>query len=168
MGLFIDGIASILTKIFAGRIDNLIDPKGRQDVIKASNDYKKSVENLRNHLESPAVKKELADAGLKPEDFGIYNKAKDDRTYQTEVKNIEHQLTNKRRNKMGAKVYITEREGRADYKVYFVERDREQKNHQLITDGQLVASESRANIKVAIVKRPREANILITRKNFPK
>ncbi len=168
MGLFTDGIASILTKIFAGRIDNLIDPKGRQEVIKASNDYKKSVGKLKNLFDSPSIKKQLKDAGIKPEDLPFINEAKEDETYQSQVKNIEHQLTNKRKNKMGAKVYITEREGRADYKVYFVERDREQKNHQLITDGQLVNSESRANVKVAIVKRPREANILITRKNFPK
>lgn len=75
-GFITDFITSMAMLVLSGKskqIDNMIDPIGRRDVIKASNDFKKSVENLRNLLNSPSVKQSLKDSGMKPEDFGFYN-----------------------------------------------------------------------------------------------
>ena len=69
---------------------------------------------------------------------------------------------------MAAKVCIVKLEGRADYKVFFVDREGQQKNHQIIAGGKLVNSEASADVKVFIVNLQGRANICITRKNFPK
>lgn len=69
---------------------------------------------------------------------------------------------------MTSKVFIVDREYQADHRVYFVEREYEQKNHKIISPGRLVAREYEAEIKVAIVDREYQATIKILRKNFPK
>ena len=69
---------------------------------------------------------------------------------------------------MSAKVFIVKYESQADYKVYFVNYDSQQKNHQIIAGGKLVNYESQADCKVFIVKYESQATIKITRKNFPK
>ncbi len=69
---------------------------------------------------------------------------------------------------MAAKVYIVDWESQADYKVFFVEWESQQKNHQIIANGQLVQWESQADCKVFIVQWESQANIKILRKNFPK
>jgi len=67
-----------------------------------------------------------------------------------------------------AKVFIVERDYQADHKVYFVDRDYQQKNHQIISPGELVDRDYQADVKVFIVDREYQANIKILRKNFPK
>ncbi len=54
----------------------------------------------------------------------------------------------------------------ADHKVFMVQSDYQQKNHQLIAGGKLVTSSP--NVRVCIVKSEYEADIKITHKNFPK
>jgi len=73
-------ISSIITNIVmlalkgkAKQIDSLIDPVGRRDLIKASNDFSKSVQRYRDFLNRPDIKKDLERAGLKPEDSPFYN-----------------------------------------------------------------------------------------------
>jgi len=70
---FISGIVNLVLAGKAKQIDSLIDPVGRRDVIKASNDFKKAVQNYKDFLNKPDVKKDLAKAGHKPEDFPFYN-----------------------------------------------------------------------------------------------
>lgn len=67
-----------------------------------------------------------------------------------------------------AKVFIVNSPSEADHKVYFVNFESDQKNHQLIAGGKLVKSKSEANVKVFIAKWASEANIKIMQKNFPK
>ena len=67
-----------------------------------------------------------------------------------------------------AKVFIVDRDYKADYLVYFVDHDGQQMNHQLISPGELVDCEHKANVKVFIVDRDYKANIKITRENFPR
>jgi hypothetical protein len=67
-----------------------------------------------------------------------------------------------------AKVFIVKHESQADYKVFFVDRDSQQKNHHLIAGGALAKYESQANVKVFIVTHESQATIKITQKNFPK
>ena len=67
-----------------------------------------------------------------------------------------------------AKVFIVNYASEADYKVFFVNFDSDQKNHQLILGGKLVKFKSDADIKVFIVKFASEATIKIMQKNFPK
>ena len=69
---------------------------------------------------------------------------------------------------MSAKVFIVQYETQADYKVFFVDSDSQQKNQQIIAGGKLVDYESQADAKVFIVDYASQANVLITRKNFPK
>jgi hypothetical protein len=69
---------------------------------------------------------------------------------------------------MAAKVFIVKYESQADYKVYFVNYESQQKNHQIIAGGKLVQYESQADVKVFIVKYESQANIKILQKNFPK
>ena len=69
---------------------------------------------------------------------------------------------------MAAKDYIVKYESQADYKVYFVNYESQQKNHQIISGGKLVDYESQADCKVFIVNYESQANIKILRKNFPK
>ena len=59
-------------------------------------------------------------------------------------------------------------QSRANYKVFMVGFESQQKNHQLIANGLLVRSESQAEIKIYLVKTQSQADILICAKNFPK
>jgi hypothetical protein len=56
----------------------------------------------------------------------------------------------------------------ADYKVFFVDHDYQEKNAELIADGKLVDHDYQADVKVFIVDHDYQANIKIMRKNFPK
>ena len=67
-----------------------------------------------------------------------------------------------------AKVFIVNHDNQADYKVYFVDQDYKEKNTVLITPGILVDHDNQADIKVFIVNHDNQADILITRKHFPK
>lgn len=67
-----------------------------------------------------------------------------------------------------AKVFIVAHEYQADQKIFFVEHEYQQKNHQLISPGELVKHEYQADIKVFIVNHEYQATIKILRKNFPK
>jgi len=69
---------------------------------------------------------------------------------------------------MAANVHIVNYESQADYKVFFVDYDSQQKNHQLIAGGKLVDNASQGDVKVFIVGYASQANICITHKNFPK
>lgn len=69
---------------------------------------------------------------------------------------------------MATKVFIVDRDYKADYKVYFVELDYKEKNAAIISGGQLVNRNYKADVKVFIVDRDYKANILITHKHFPK
>ncbi len=69
---------------------------------------------------------------------------------------------------MAAKVFIVNSEGRADYKVFFVDSEGQEKNAVIIKGGKLVNSEGQADVKVFIVNSEGQATIKITRKNFPK
>jgi len=69
---------------------------------------------------------------------------------------------------MAAKVYIVNYKSQADYNVYFVDYESQQKNHQIIANGKLVDYESQADCKVFIVTYESQADIKILRKNFPK
>lgn len=69
---------------------------------------------------------------------------------------------------MSPKVCIVKYEGRADYKVCFVDSDSKQKNHQIIAGGKLIDNEHSADVKIYLVDQTYKAKILITRKNFPK
>ena len=66
-----------------------------------------------------------------------------------------------------AKVYIVSQEYQAKYKVFFVDSDSKQKNHQIISPGELVKQEYQADAKVFIVDQEHKADIKITRKNLP-
>ena len=69
---------------------------------------------------------------------------------------------------MATKVFIVDRDYKADYKVFFVEQDYKEKNAAIISGGQLVDRDYKADVKVFIVYRDYKANILITHKHFPK
>ncbi len=66
-----------------------------------------------------------------------------------------------------AKVFIVDHARDADHKVFFVDRDSQQKNQQLVSPGELVDHARDANVKVFIVDHERDATVKITRKNFP-
>ncbi len=69
---------------------------------------------------------------------------------------------------MPAKVFIVDQSYKADYRVCFVDHDYQQKNHQLLTGGKLAKNSYEADVKVCIVAQAYQADILITRKNFPR
>lgn len=69
---------------------------------------------------------------------------------------------------MTAKVWIANSKYDADYKVYFVESRVQEKNAEIIAGGKLVSNKYQADVKVFIVQNKYDAQILITRKNFPK
>ncbi len=66
-----------------------------------------------------------------------------------------------------AKVFIVSYESQANHKVYFCDYESQQRNHQIISAGELVKYESQADIKVFIVQYESQATIKILRKNFP-
>lgn len=67
-----------------------------------------------------------------------------------------------------AKVFIVDYKNQADYNVCFVKYNNEEKNEAIIEGGKLVKYGSQADVKVCIVDYKNQADILITRKNFPK
>jgi hypothetical protein len=67
-----------------------------------------------------------------------------------------------------AKVYIVDKDYKADHKVCFVSQGYQEKNTQLITPGELVRQEYQADVKVFIVDQEYKATIKIQRKNFPR
>ncbi len=67
-----------------------------------------------------------------------------------------------------AKVFLVNQEYEADYKVFFVANDYEEKNAQIIAGGKLVGQAYEAEIKVFIVNQDYQADIKITRKHFPR
>ncbi|MFQ5868805.1 MAG: hypothetical protein ACE5JC_02760 [Candidatus Zixiibacteriota bacterium] len=67
-----------------------------------------------------------------------------------------------------AKVFIVKYKHQADYKVFFADYESQQKNHQLIAGGKLVQYGHQADVKVFVVDYKHQADIWITRKNFPK
>lgn len=69
---------------------------------------------------------------------------------------------------MAAKVWMANSKYDADYKVYFVESRFQEKNAEIIAGGKLVSNKYQADVKVFIVQNKYDAQILITRKNFPK
>lgn len=66
------------------------------------------------------------------------------------------------------KVCIVSQQRKADYSVFFVNSASKEKNAQLIAKGKLVTQEYDANVKVFIVDHESNANIKITRDNFPR
>ena len=69
---------------------------------------------------------------------------------------------------MGAKVWIADNQWDAEYTVYFVDYEWDEKNAELIANGELVQNQWDANVKVFIVQNQWDAKILITRNKFPK
>jgi len=67
-----------------------------------------------------------------------------------------------------AKVFIVKYDYQADYKVFFVDQQYQEKNTEIISPGTLVKHEYQADVKVFIVKYDYQANIKIMRKNFPR
>ena len=68
---------------------------------------------------------------------------------------------------MGGKVFIVNQEYKAQYKVFFVNYEYQEKNAELLKGCKLVSQEYQADIKVFIVKYEYQANIKIMRKHFP-
>lgn len=69
---------------------------------------------------------------------------------------------------MAAKVWLASSKYDADYKVFFVDSKFQEKNASIISGGKLVSSKYQADVKVFIVNSKFDAQILITRQNFPK
>jgi hypothetical protein len=67
-----------------------------------------------------------------------------------------------------AKLFIVNNEYQVNHKVFFVDNEYQQKNHQIISPGELVNNEYQADVKVFIVKNEYQATIKIMRKNFGK
>lgn len=65
------------------------------------------------------------------------------------------------------KISIVEHEKDADYKVFFCEKEYEQKNHHLLTGSKLTVRNDHADVRIIIVEYHNRANINILRKNFP-
>ena len=66
------------------------------------------------------------------------------------------------------KCYIVKYKNQADYTVYLCDYKNQQKNHQIIANGELVKYKNQADIKLFLVKYKNQADIIITRENFPK
>lgn len=68
---------------------------------------------------------------------------------------------------MAGKVFITNQEYKAEYRVFFVDNQCKEKNAEIIKGCKLTNSEGQADIKVYIVNQEYKADIKIMRKNFP-
>jgi hypothetical protein len=66
----------------------------------------------------------------------------------------------------GPKVMIVNNSNEADHRVFLVQSDSEQRNHQILLGGRLVTSWP--DLKVMLVGSSNEADIRISRRNFPK
>lgn len=69
---------------------------------------------------------------------------------------------------MAAKVWLAKSKYEADYRVFFVDSKFQEKNASIIAGGKLVSSKYQADVSVFIVNSKYDAQILITRQNFPK
>jgi len=67
---------------------------------------------------------------------------------------------------MALKVMLVNNSNEADHRVYIVQSDSEQRNHQLLLGARLVTSSP--DVKVMIVQSSNDADIWITSRNFPK
>jgi len=67
-----------------------------------------------------------------------------------------------------AKVFIVDKDYKADYKVFFVDQPYKEANVQVISPGSIVQHDYQADVKVFIVDKDYKANIKIMRKNFPR
>jgi len=67
-----------------------------------------------------------------------------------------------------ARVFITKFSNEAQFRVFLVDYESQEKNAQLISPGKLVQYASEANVRVFIVNYENEAQIKITRGHFPK
>ena len=68
---------------------------------------------------------------------------------------------------MVKRIIIVEHEKDADYKVFFCDKEYQQRNHHLIAGGKLVVSKAHADVKIIIVEHYYLADIQILRTNFP-
>jgi hypothetical protein len=68
----------------------------------------------------------------------------------------------------GPKVFLVDRDHRADYKVLLVDQPHKEKNAQLLANAKLVQREHEADLKLFIVDRDFKADIKIQAKNFPR
>ncbi|MBQ7357092.1 MAG: hypothetical protein IJW66_06810 [Clostridia bacterium] len=68
---------------------------------------------------------------------------------------------------MANKIYIAKYQHQADYKVFFVNYEYQEKNAQIIKGCKLADYEYQADCKVFIVDYEHQADIKIMRKNFP-
>jgi len=68
----------------------------------------------------------------------------------------------------GPKIFVVDRESKADYTVCFVKSRFREKNADIIKNGEITQNEYRADITVYITDRESRADILITYDNFPK
>lgn len=66
------------------------------------------------------------------------------------------------------KVFVVNHEHEADYNIFFVHKPYEERNTQIISPGELVDQEYKADIKAFIVDQAYKAKIKIMRKNFPR
>ena len=66
-----------------------------------------------------------------------------------------------------AKVCIVDHDYKADYKVFFADHPRKEKNAQIIKGGKLVDHDYQADVNVFLVDQEDKADIIITRKKFP-
>ena len=66
-----------------------------------------------------------------------------------------------------AKVFVIDQPYKAKYKVYFVDQSYQEKNAAIIAGGKLANNEWEADTKVCIVQQEYQADIKITRMNFP-
>lgn len=67
-----------------------------------------------------------------------------------------------------AKVFIVDKEYKADYKVFFVDQAYKEKAAKVISGGEVVKREYQADYKIFIVDKDYKADIKIMHKNFPK
>ncbi len=66
------------------------------------------------------------------------------------------------------KCFVVKYKSRADYTVYLCKYKSEQKNQQIIENGELTKYESQADFKLYIEKYKSRADIIIIPDNFPR
>ncbi len=66
-----------------------------------------------------------------------------------------------------ARVFIVDKDYKADYRVFFVDQPYKEKNAAIIAPGSLVDHDYQADVKVFITDKDYKADIKIMRKNFP-
>ncbi len=68
----------------------------------------------------------------------------------------------------GPKVFLVDKDYKADYKVFLVEHSYKEKNAQLLAGGTLVQKDYQADTKVFLVDKDYKADICIMQRNFPR